>query len=277
MATGKMMTDAEFDAALDAILSELDVLHAKMDALTKRREATDARLDRAERKRGRKDAQRAADVEMEKPSNDDSPEIWHAWQARESRRIGHEARKKDERNGVKFREGGKIADGATDELVDGIRTRVRAESRTDSATLEQFEDAQLRAQSAADPWGFDVDRWTQNEKLTDYRLRLLQPFKKHSPEWKGANLREIAQAGALTSVEDSIFQSAKKAATDDAAFKNTLRRMDVKDETGRKQTKFYGSPEVTWSPFKMAPRRVLGFHTRFERGTPSGTPKMPGA
>jgi len=269
MATEKKMSDAEYTAALDAILAELDALTAKMDALEKRRNKTDARLDRAERKRGRKDAQRAADVEMEKPSDDDGPEIWHAWQARESRRIGFEAKQRDERNGVD--------DSAIDDLTDKVRARVRSENRADSATLEQFEDAQLRAQSAADPWGYDVDRWTQSEKLTDYRLRLLQPFKKHSPEWKNANLREIAQAGALTSVEDSIFQSAKKAATDDSAFQNSLRRMDVKDETGRKQTKFYGSPEVTWSPFKMAPRRVLGFHTRFESGTPTGSLKMPGA
>jgi len=271
MATEKKMTDAEFDAALDAILSELDVLHAKMDALTKRREATDARLDKATRRdRARRDARKHdAATEMEKPSDDDSPEIWHAWQARESRRIGFEAKQRDERNGVD--------DSVIDDLTDKVRARVRSENRADSATLEQFEDAQLRAQSAADPWGYDVDRWTQSEKLTDYRLRLLQPLKKHSPEWKGANLREIAQAGALTSVEDSIFQSAKKAATDNSAFKNTLRRMDARDETGRKQTKFYGSPEVTWSPFKMAPRRVLGFHTRFQGGTPSGSLKMPGA
>jgi len=277
MASGKKMTDAEYSAALDAILAELDALTAKMDALEKRRNKTDARLDRVERKRGRKDAKRAADVEMEKPSDDDGPEIWHAWEARESRRIGFEARQRDECNGVKYREGGKIADGAVDELVDGIRTRVRSENRADSATFQDFENAQARAQSAADPWGYDVDRWTQSEKLTDYRLRLLQPFKKHSPEWKNANLREIAHTHALTNVENEIFSAAKRAATDNSAFKNTLRRMDTKDETGRKQTKFFGSPEACWGPFKMEPRRVMGFHTRFERGTPSGAPKMPGA
>jgi hypothetical protein len=263
MAEENAMTKSEI---LDKILEILNELHKRMDDIESEGERLDERANRLMRhdRKPRKNAGRRNDV-------DDFPSDGLTKEEQDCiHRTTHEA-EMDEMPGHRS--------DSVDSLVADVRARVRADGLTDGDVMQRFEAAQIKAQAAADRWSFDVERWTQNEKLTDYRLRLLKPFVKHSPEWRGANLREVARAGALDGVENQIYDSAIRAATSNGTFKNSLHAVKMRDQSGRDVTKYFGDPEACWGPFKLPARKVTGFNTHFDHHTslPVGTPRMPGA
>lgn len=96
------------------------------------------------------------------------------------------------------------------------------------------------------------------EWLPHYRKRLLQPLQQHSPDWKGAELPSDERV--LNIAQKQILEAARHEAV---APRNipagTLVERIVTDPTGRRISKFFGDPAVTWAPFSIPPKIVTGF------------------
>ena len=100
------------------------------------------------------------------------------------------------------------------------------------------------------------------ESVEAYRIRLasgLQPF---SATYKKLSVRDLdgmRRSGALHIAEQTIFEEAVAAARRPTG---PLREtQDPPDRSGRSITRFFGSPEDCWGPFKQPPKYVTRFNT----------------
>ena len=97
-----------------------------------------------------------------------------------------------------------------------------------------------------------------NEWLPHYRRRLLEPLKQHSPTW--AKVEIPNQEDVLAVAERQIYADAAREARAPTNLRpGELVERIVTDSTGRKISKFFGDPAVTWGPFSIPPKLVIGF------------------
>lgn len=93
------------------------------------------------------------------------------------------------------------------------------------------------------------------ESIESYRLRLasgLQPFTKTYRSMSVRDLDQMRRSGALHIAEQTIYQEAVEHARRPVG---PLREtQDPPDRAGRVITRFFGSPEDCWAPFKQQPR-----------------------
>jgi len=126
----------------------------------------------------------------------------------------------------------------------------------------KFIEAQSRAERAAQAFGDSAPHWVSGENLLQYRRRLLGPFKQHSSTWRGVELSRL-DADALNVAEPKIYADAWDAVNNPATVpEGTLREIVETDRTGRRISRFVGSPEACWGQFKAPAKLVVGWRTK---------------
>ena len=135
-----------------------------------------------------------------------------------------------------------------DDVVDEVRAN----------TYRQRAEEAYRATLNAAPPGH-----LPGESVESYRIRLasgLQPFSATYKKMSTRDLDGMRRSGALHIAEQTIFEEAVAAARRPTG---PLREtQDPPDRSGRSITRFFGSPEDCWGPFKQPPKYVTRFNVR---------------
>ena len=122
----------------------------------------------------------------------------------------------------------------------------------DAESISLAEEFRARAQAAYRyALGAEPPLRMSGESLNAYRVRLLEPVKSASKDWRGmsrSDLAGVARAGALSVAETQIYADAVKGVQ---TTQHGLREVMEEDRTGRKISKFYGDPEEVWGVFKL--------------------------
>jgi 8-oxo-dGTP pyrophosphatase MutT (NUDIX family) len=124
--------------------------------------------------------------------------------------------------------------------------RGRLPKDRNDADAAALADDQARCDSVALLFGTQAPRPLAGEERAAYRLRMLEPYKKYSPNWKAVDIQVVAvDEAALGVVEGQIYDAARLAARDPASVPaGTLRPITTRLSTGHIETKFMGSPSV---------------------------------
>jgi hypothetical protein len=115
----------------------------------------------------------------------------------------------------------------------------RLDARQQGELREKFTAVQVAADEVALHWNMRADRFMPGESYRDYRVRLLGPYVKYSPEWKDVDLHTIDPV-SLGVAEKQIRQDAIKASKTGDGEIGVLRQVTTVDDSGRKITRFYG-------------------------------------
>lgn len=192
---------------------------AMCDALTEGGDEKEAAADAA--RRARKDAEEAEEKERADRARRDAEEKERADRAR-----------KDSVDSVALRA-----------EVEALRSKMAEITRqTSPEDRDALAAAQSRADSVAAMFGERVDPPLAGETPLAYRKRLLERFKKHSPEFKESRF-DSADAAMLGPVEKIVYADAVEAARRPAAAPaGLLFREQYHDEAGRVITKWHGDP-----------------------------------
>ena len=122
-----------------------------------------------------------------------------------------------------------------------------------------FVAAQARAERVAQAFGTEAPPRVTGESELQYRVRLLRQFQPHSRAWAPVELHRLGP-DTLGIAEDAIYGDAIAAAHDPKTVpEGCLREVTETDRTGRKISRFVGSPEAAWGPFKAPARLVTGW------------------
>lgn len=137
-----------------------------------------------------------------------------------------------------------------DDVVDEVRANVYR---------QQAESAYRAALNAAPPGHLP------GESIAAYRVRLATGLKPFSQTYKAvadSSLAGMYRAGALRNAEETIFREAVERARRPVGALREVQ--DAPDRSGRVITRFFGSPEDCWAPFKQQPR-LARFNTTRNR------------
>ncbi|MDE2105934.1 MAG: NUDIX hydrolase, partial [Patescibacteria group bacterium] len=267
--------------ALDKILKHMGNINDSVKKLSERMDAIEGKKADADKEEGKeaKDAKKDAEGEKHEESEDGKKDAKKDAKKDEE---GTEALKKErEENDLKENDGKKDAkkDAKKDEdeerddsrradsvlrrELDDIKRRLPVElSEEDRA---KFVDAQVKADSVAQKFGKNAPRAQNGETLMGYRKRLLREFQPHSSAWKNADLTKINDSATLSTIETQVYADAASAALNPAFDGEPgLREIKERDRAGRYISKFYGSAEACWAPFKTPVRALSGIKTKFE-------------
>jgi 8-oxo-dGTP pyrophosphatase MutT (NUDIX family) len=143
-----------------------------------------------------------------------------------------------------------------------VRSRL-PKDRNDQDAAAMAED-QARCDSVALMFGTSAPRPLAGEERAAYRLRMLEPYKKHSANWKDVDLQVVAvDEAALGVVEGQIYAAAKLAARDPASVPvGTLRPVTTRSPTGHIETRFMGSPSTWLNRFAPNKRYVTAINLK---------------
>lgn len=150
----------------------------------------------------------------------------------------------------------------TDERLKKIAADIEAMNRRltpRSETYErEFRTVQARVDSVAAQFGDSAPAPLMAETLPQYRRRLVEPYKQHSPAWSRADLSRCPDE-VLDVAEKQILADARREALAPTKVPaGTLVERQTRDQAGRLITKFYGDPGAWMDQFKMPGRRLVG-------------------
>jgi len=159
---------------------------------------------------------------------------------------------------------------------DGVR---RDRARLDATDVERRLDAlegrevkgtampalleeQAKADAVAQAFGDAAPRPMSGESLLAYQVRLAGRFQKHSKTYKDVKLASIASADAegFLKLRDQIYADALAVAYQPVEGQTELREYHQVDQSGRRITKFIGTPDMCWAPWKAPVRFLAGIH-----------------
>lgn len=265
--------DADAGQKLDTLLTHLDSFNTKMDSMAKRMDAFEedkkARDDaaKADRMDARKDAfskrkdddddktycdrhDAEEETEAERMKKEGADEKTAKDKAKKARKDAEEMEAKDRKDAEdekeeKDRKDSARADAASVTAirteVDELRKRI-PKSLTDE-DFSKLSQAQARADGVFQMFGKQAPRPMNAETLQEYRLRIANDLKEHSPTWKASNLAVIAVDDASFDViEKSLYDEARRTAMDPPDLTNgELRAITRTDSTtNRLVTEFVG-------------------------------------
>ncbi|WP_336240450.1 DUF2213 domain-containing protein [Citrobacter werkmanii] len=225
--------------AMEGTNTQLSAISSRMDSMEKgMQERADAAEEEKTKEKERADAEEKAKADA----------------------ASEEQRKADEAEAEKKAEEKAKADAAEEEKNKEEKVKADAEesSRNDSALAA----AQVRADSAYTACGKKAPSPFSGEKAMDYRKRVLEAMKQHSPRFKDADIRAIADSVVLSGMEDAIYNEARKAL--EAEMSNTkgvLHQRIRSDDTGRRIVEYRGDPNSWLSAFKTPPLYAQKFNT----------------
>lgn len=271
---------------LDKILSHVDSTATKLDALSKRMDSmeegyadSNKRLDAACAKMDSDDKARkdAAEKEEEDKKKADAAKADAAKKdAEEEEKKKADAAKADAAKKDAEEEERKKADAARADAARGdssqkLQAQIDALTRRLPADLppdirQRMTGFQFKAERVAQAFGDSVKAYGDsahapspclNESETDYRVRLLSPFKKHSKAYKDSDLSRIQDAAAFASIEDAIYADAyAEASSPTKATPGVLIPQRIRDAAGREITRYVGDPNACWDQFNPPVRHV---------------------
>lgn len=116
---------------------------------------------------------------------------------------------------------------------------------------------QQAGDAVADAWGLPHWRQRIGYNLRSFSLRLGRRHRADSPKHKNVDLPSIGDKRALVNIVDEIFADTAKAARDDTGVQaGTLRGVVEVGQSGRRISRFYGSPSTTLAPWMVPVFRV---------------------
>lgn len=217
---------------------------AWFDSYSKR---MDARMDALEGKVG--DRMDSEDKEAEEKARKDSEEAKEkeAKEAAERKDSEEEAKKEEE----KARADSAAREADLKAKIDAMEAKLASATRMPSdEDKNQICNAQLKADAVMQMFGKKAALPFTYENPRDYRTRLANELKAHSPEFKAVKLDSLDEP-TFKAIEERIYADAQKVAMDSAETTNgALIPVVSTDEAGRKITKFIGNPNSWMHHFK---------------------------
>jgi hypothetical protein len=134
-----------------------------------------------------------------------------------------------------------------------------AQRPRDGAEMDDLARLQSRADSVAAMFGDRAPSPMPGEKPGAFRLRLLQKFQRHSPDFKDFDFAR-ADSAIIDLAEPVVYQAAEAVGRSGDVAPRGLVKVEEKDSAGRTVTKFYGN-NLEW----MAPFMSGGQVVRIER------------
>lgn len=125
------------------------------------------------------------------------------------------------------------------------------------AERNEVADAQVKADSVFSAFGKRAPMPLSGEKPLAYRRRMMVQLQEHSPDFKAVDLSAINDPALLGFAEKQIFADAQASASTSVG-PGALREIKRADATGRLISTFEGDPAVTWAPFQLGKRQVIG-------------------
>jgi hypothetical protein len=122
---------------------------------------------------------------------------------------------------------------------------------------QDYASVQAKADSIAQAFDDSAPRWMNGESLVDYRRRLLDQFKAHSPAWRTVEKLPRDEA-TLRIAESQIYTDALHAAQNPVVPPGQMVERITSDRSGRRITRFHGDPAAWMNQFKLAPQLVVG-------------------
>lgn len=286
--------DADNGKKLDQLLTHLDSMHTKMDAVCGRMDAFEEKekaRDDAKRFDARKDA---FSKRKDEESDEDFKKRHDAEETEEASRMEKEGTAK-EVAADKAKKARKDAEDEDDKerkaAADAKRKddeeKEKEKGRTDSAAVSALRDelervkkmlpkqvgdedhaalsaAQARADFVFTGFGKSASRPMQQETLQEYRLRMANDLKVHSPKWKDVNLAVVAvDSAAFDVVEADIYEAAKIAARNPTDLVGGTERAITRTDSGRPITEFVGNDSFVRT-FTLPPRSVVQIGPRLQ-------------
>ncbi|MFW0766701.1 NUDIX hydrolase [Trabulsiella odontotermitis] len=219
-----------------------------------------ARMDSLEQGyKSRADADDEAKRQAEEKAKADEEEKKKADAAEEEQRKADEAEAKKKADEAQAKADAEEAEKAKADAEEKAKKEAEENSRNDTALTE----AQAKADSAYTACGKRAPDPFSGEKALDYRKRVLITMQKHSPKHADVDIRAIADAAALSVIEEAIYSAAR--ANIDNEMNNTqgqLHKRVRSDEAGRRITEYQGDPNVWLSAFKTPPRLLSKINTQ---------------
>lgn len=147
----------------------------------------------------------------------------------------------------------------TKRRMDAFEERLPREQS--DAEREELAEAQDRADSVFAALGEKTPYPAARERPSDFRRRVLNRLKKHSAKYSKVDLATVTDPSLFSVVEDSIYSDAMASAHNPINLPpDMLREVRDRDSTGRVITKFIGTPDACWGPFKGQKRNLTGIN-----------------
>jgi hypothetical protein len=114
----------------------------------------------------------------------------------------------------------------------------------------RLERAIERAKPVYDALSLPVPEPRADEHSFQYRRRVVEDLKHHSPTWAKSSPGRIPDEGGFAIIEREVLAAAEKRGLDpEYAPGGGLRERKVVDASGNESTVFHGSPADAWAPF----------------------------
>lgn len=123
---------------------------------------------------------------------------------------------------------------------------------------------QSRADSVYGAFGANnrAPRPMEGETPPNYRRRLMDGLKKHSPLWKDIDLYVAINDTALPNIEQAIYNDAMQVARNPTLGEGELRMIERKLPSGHTSVEFAGRPSAWMQQFAGNRRQVAGIRTK---------------
>ena len=273
-------SDDVSEAKLDQILAGLTAQGARLDAFGTRMDGMEKKLDGATR--ARKDAEnrerecredakhfsvrKDGETEEEHKERRDAEEEDLCEQFVKAG-MGKEAaaeRAKNARAYVDRGDAGKRRDAEERSLREQAEHegKPRETAADDARHRAALADAQAKADTVAQAFGWQAPRPMSGELLGEYRRRLLRRFLPYSQKFKDVDPSTIQDGSVFDGVEALVFADAITAARTPENFPGMLREVKKTDAAGRVMSEFYGSPLVWMQQFMPPALGVTKFNNQ---------------
>jgi len=275
-ADAQAKADAEAGEKIDKILGCLDALGKRMDAYDAKKDAEKAEEEegKAEKIPFTKDSKKKDGEEEEEKGE---PKDLKADKKKDGAEAAMMADKKkkdaDEKEEKEEKEEKKDAARMDSEFADLKKQMAEFKALVPRQISDEDRDAVSEAQSKAEPifsaFGDSAPRPMQNELPIEYRRRVAGKLRVHSPEFKDADIKELAMSPKVFKIaEDQIYKDAWAAAItpEDINGLGGLREVRrVNRDTGHVIKEYYGRPMAWMSQFTGG-RRLARFNLGKARG-----------
>lgn len=257
----------EFGQKLDKLLTHMDSLHSRMDSMEARYKKDDDD-DSKSRKDDDDDSKHRKDDDDDSKSRKDDDEEDEDDCEDEGRQDGEdegegEVMPKDEPERVAADKGRKRHDSmATKADIDRIE-RMISRPMSD-AEFREMSGAQAKADRVFEAFGDSAPRPLQGETLINYRIRLADALKVHSPTLKGTLLSRVAIADSTTFevLESQIYKDAAEVARSPSTVPaGQLRMVTKRMDSGHTINTFVGEPAAWMRNFAPEQQYVSTFMT----------------
>jgi hypothetical protein len=238
-----MENEQNSGVTLDKLLSCLGGLEKRLSSMEKASADYDKRTRADARKRARADAEAAKGKDAPAPPpmlNDPDDPDRRCGDPRQTAADNNEGKDMNDLP-EKIRRAKEMRD-ALNQLEREVTSEMRETARGPlyEAEQEQIADCQARADSAYSELGRRAPPPMPGERLPQYRRRLLQPLKSHSPTWKDVNLADHSGPN-LDVIEKQVYADAIAYADSAENFSgDEIQAIQKRDDSGRMITTFKG-------------------------------------